>query len=442
MAADLRGRHRPWVNADGIQTPAESAVPMINAPGNMDGHAYMGQTAVAGFGMAPGGQQAPGMVDHGARRPMDAYGYNVAQRIPMGQVWGDAMDGALPGIQDPLGQFRQQHLHGHPETQFDTIDLRSQLQQAHPIPQGIQPLQPQSAMGDMQDPTRKSVFALDNYKVSKLDSAIPGQNLNDPLAAPVDDRDGAGNGMKWNGMSYSCNRCSMAFFKKKQLMSHFRAVHSQASVFPCEICSEGFDDKERLTVHMRSRHADRRLFECSMCNATPFLNSQNLEKHKQMVHEDRRPYSCPRCEFAFTTKNNLEKHIRTVHEKIRPFRCEHCPSAFDTRNNLQKHTKTVHDKLRPYRCSQCDTSFGQKSHLDRHVKTVHENYRPFSCPQCTSTFGRKSHLGVHIRTVHENLRPYACDLCGATFGEKGTLTTHKKRVHKDDAGAGPPKRLF
>mmetsp|Transcript_177 Transcript_177/g.563 ORF Transcript_177/g.563 Transcript_177/m.563 type:complete len:423 (+) Transcript_177:471-1739(+) len=418
MAAEMRGRHRPWANSEGMAVSGE-ANGLSVGQNLMDSHSSfdVGQQHEPAGGMSA--YQYPIMsqqayIDPSMRRPGNPFGFGAPTQRMHPSSWNDNVESSNVPQPEMIPSFRQNPFNVQGEGQYEMMEQRQHG-------------------GDMHEPLRKmQVNQMFDFhaKMAKLESPItaPSQPMNDALESIVADKDVSG-----NAINYSCNRCGMVFPKKKFLMSHVRSNHAVTSPFSCEVCTMGFAEKEQLTRHLRSRHRDRRLYECDLCSATPFVNSINLEKHKQMVHEDRRPYPCVRCEFAFTTKNNLEKHVRTVHDKIRPFRCEHCSSAFDTRNNLQKHTKTVHDKLRPHTCTRCDTSFGQKSHLDRHVRTVHDNYRPFNCHLCSSCFGRKSHLNVHIRTVHENVRPYACDVCGATFGEKGTLTTHIRRIHKKDA---------
>lgn len=77
--------------------------------------------------------------------------------------------------------------------------------------------------------------------------------------------------------------------------------------------------------------------------------------------------------------------------------CDVCKKIFKRKEHLMQHLKS-HVGLRPFKCEEpnCNKSFSRKEHLLRHVVS-HTGKKMFSCDLCHKFFSRKDNLNKHRR---------------------------------------------
>jgi C2H2-type zinc finger/Zinc finger, C2H2 type len=129
--------------------------------------------------------------------------------------------------------------------------------------------------------------------------------------------------------SYKCERCSVEFDTREELVCHQYSVCLEDPTFVCPICKKEFVNQRRLTEHKRTHQ--NRVFVCDECGhcttsevsvvlmilwriLTMFSSffKPKLLNHK-IVHSTERLSKCQECPATFKDGRSLKKHMQ-IHE--------------------------------------------------------------------------------------------------------------------------------
>ena len=100
--------------------------------------------------------------------------------------------------------------------------------------------------------------------------------------------------------------CGKVYARRRGMLAHYEAVHSERKPYQCNDCGKTFARKEGWQRH---NHDTDRPYLCPTCGKT-FRNPRAREVHERSHNDDRR-YPCSYCEKRFFT--NCQ---RKVHERI------------------------------------------------------------------------------------------------------------------------------
>ncbi|XP_026789908.3 zinc finger protein 569 [Pangasianodon hypophthalmus] len=131
-----------------------------------------------------------------------------------------------------------------------------------------------------------------------------------------------------------CETCGKEF-KRFDLLSDHRRVHSRKRPYACDQCGMMFAKPAYLKIHLR-RHAGERAFPCDQCDKR-FFDKYDLGVH-QRDHTGERPYVCRECGKSFKRIYILNKHKKT-HSNEKPFECHVCGKAYKYGYSYRLHMK-------------------------------------------------------------------------------------------------------
>ena len=225
--------------------------------------------------------------------------------------------------------------------------------------------------------------------------------------------------------------------------------------------------KVDMIQHVRRHHLktlrDPVLF-CFECESK-FYKRSNLLRHYRDFHLERAEFGkfdlsenvriCDRCDQSFhcgtnsQIKRSLADHFNRVHFKTKESKasaeqkmdCFDCGKSFKSRSRFIRHYKTRHSSLTPeFRCFQCSSQFNYKRLLTTHISGTH-NQNPGSqyiCDICEKEFSSEVYVRVHISCVHHQFTAnyaFECNYCSKVFPHIRSFQQHKRRKHNEKPGS-------
>lgn len=274
--------------------------------------------------------------------------------------------------------------------------------------------------------------------------------------------------LKTNAKKYSCEICSMEFFKENRLFDHMKKTHNIG--FKCLKCNLNFKTKKELIFH-NNIHVDyvrvlsedvEMKYECILCGFKSSIENelyQHLPSHLSDFAENvNRILVCNNCSTIIKDYDALHSHLGVHNEKVtheclkcngrrfpmgvrllrhlnkhkinEKLKCdyENCTFTCATRPQMKDHVKHKHYKEVVHLCATCGASFGQPGSLRNHIKNIHEkNNFIYQCSMCPMTFRVPSHLRNH-QAVHTTEYNFKCEFPGCTkaFRAKRNLKLHQR----------------
>ncbi len=153
--------------------------------------------------------------------------------------------------------------------------------------------------------------------------------------------------------------CGKVYTRRKGMLAHYEAVHSERKPYECNECGKTFARKEGWQRH---NHDTARPYLCPTCGKT-FRNPRAREVHERSHNDDRR-YPCSYCEKRFFTNGQRKVHER-IHTGEKPFGCTVCGKLFSAKHQLVTHSH-IHTGARPHKCMYCGRAFRHLSTKSKH----------------------------------------------------------------------------
>ena len=111
-----------------------------------------------------------------------------------------------------------------------------------------------------------------------------------------------------------CNKCSVRFKSKMNLVRHQKTLHDKNNLCECNVCNKTFSCRDSLKRHMLLHNGAERTYLCEICDKT-FLNYFNLKTHSRR-HTQEKPYKCHLCGCAFGYSGVYKNHMLKVHKNV------------------------------------------------------------------------------------------------------------------------------
>lgn len=93
----------------------------------------------------------------------------------------------------------------------------------------------------------------------------------------------------------------------------------------CKKCLSKFTKVEEYNEHVLNHPT----FSCDACSITYYRKS-NLTRHMRTSHFSKHHLSCKRCDFVAKTESELRSHCKAIHNETKPFLCEHPGCTYKT----------------------------------------------------------------------------------------------------------------
>uniref|UniRef100_A0A182N899 C2H2-type domain-containing protein n=1 Tax=Anopheles dirus TaxID=7168 RepID=A0A182N899_9DIPT len=197
------------------------------------------------------------------------------------------------------------------------------------------------------------------------------------------------------GELQQCQQCSFKTHFAKSFQLHMRKHRKDKSSprHECNRCSLEFSNKRELVQHKRSSHRDHMCDTCGLAFDTKFVLETHAKRHATV-----RQYKCDYCPLEYYTKAEMLLHVRRLHLKAFEVNCPQCALTFSTKQILAQHMKT-HTNQRTHTCTICGFSFKAHTHLNRHMKERHQGVQ-YPCDHCDVSYRRKDKLRMHVEKTH------------------------------------------
>lgn len=252
---------------------------------------------------------------------------------------------------------------------------------------------------------------------------------------------------------FSCDLCSFASLRKKNVERHILAIHLKLFKFQCTMkdCTREYTTRAALGLHYVRDHDRQTQFKCEKCNAK-FSCQSLLKIHKRRLtcrprtnktvkETNEKTLACPHCEFRTAHKFSLTQHINLKHLNVRKtWTCSHCKTAeFSNRISLNQHLFDFHN-LSHIRCAQCDQAFLSEDQLQVHKTSLKCNARKVTdsdfeqtstgvkCNLCQRNYRSKKEWTTHYFNHHKFDK--VCDICNMQLATYASLKNHKKTIHE------------
>ena len=290
---------------------------------------------------------------------------------------------------------------------------------------------------------------------------------------------------------YSCDRCSVSFFKKAHLLAHQKQKHKdpkppknreikfskkrrerKAKTHNCGKCEKSFNRNSTLTKHKVQDYGD--LFKCQTCDRTSlefciseqqcfecytnvkkcapcdieFPSAQDFEEHKMRNHDSRfnsaaSNFECAKCNKYLKNPCDMRRHILMEHSTF-VFTCRICFGTFSFRANYLQHLKThnieieqtdqkpvpgqsIPSRKARFKCDDCSKKFKKLTRLNTHARIEHKK-NIFQCKICKDF---SDAFCVTKQKCFKCLKRH-CDICDKRFKSARALTFHVEKKHVSD----------
>jgi hypothetical protein len=234
--------------------------------------------------------------------------------------------------------------------------------------------------------------------------------------------------VKW----FQCYFCSLATFKKSQLIRHM-PKHTKEKPYKCQYCYQSFTQKESLKRHKDGKSCNPRLTypflsPCYFCGKV-LSNNQHLNEHMKIAHLKEDLKRCYLCHQYFSSHTDLNRHIRTVHLLEKNYKCQLCSKRLGSNSALNHHIQSAHTKEKPFKCYFFSSSFLNFHVLKIHT-WIHTREKSVTCYFCRKDFPVLQDLSVHIGRIHTKEKPFKCIQCPSRcYASKDSLNAHVRRNH-------------
>ena len=138
----------------------------------------------------------------------------------------------------------------------------------------------------------------------------------------------------------------------------------------CETHEKGFPNWEEYRKHLIDKHSINGVFKCDKCSKN-FTTVSEIHRHLRLHEKGKKQYQCNVCYKKFIVPSVLKRHV-IVHSTVKKFNCQklvngtECGKAFKEYETLKWHIHTNNGKIYACKHPECTKKFKAPDYMLDH----------------------------------------------------------------------------